>query len=69
MPHDHITLNESPFDGALVLREDGEPVLVVATHAEGMVALAVARQWRREGRHISSRALEDAIRRHVDGTS
>lgn len=61
-----ITLNESPFDGALVIREDGEPILAVADRAEALYALAVARAWHRAGIYISSYALEAAIRDRFD---
>ena len=59
-----ITLNESTFDGAFVIRERGEPVLPLFVYAEALYALQLAREWHAAGRWISANELERAVREH-----
>lgn len=65
-PTDHITMTESLFDAAFVIREDGEPVLPLYDRREALYALEVARAWASEGRWISSKELERAVRVRFD---
>lgn len=61
MSSDHITLNESVFDGAFVIRDNGEPVLPLRDRREALYALEVARGWAAQGHWISATKLEQAV--------